>query len=129
MALSVSDNIWIQVERLTKVFHFRPRESTLRATLNKPHPQTRKWHQAPFRTTEKIPLIVFGSGMFGASGHASRKRKKAAVVNKLWRMLKRRERRGELVAVTIDEFYTSQVSLFYFVFAFISDMSRFAMPA
>lgn len=49
-----------------------------------------------------MPLVFFGDGMFGKDcnrikGHES------GVVGILWKMLKRREARGEIALVTISE--------------------------
>lgn len=54
-------------------------------------------------------MIVFGNGMANKDGvkiHG----KRVGVTNILWRTLKRRERHGDLVAISIDEYLTSQVS-------------------
>ncbi|KAG0165793.1 hypothetical protein DFQ30_007988 [Apophysomyces sp. BC1015] len=55
----------------------------------------------------KMPLIVFGAGMFGNNCHYKGHRK--AAVNKLWGSLKRREARGEVLVLKIDEYLTSQI--------------------
>jgi hypothetical protein len=39
------------------------------------------------------------------------KGKQHGIVDKIWRELKRRERAGELIAITIDEYLSSQVSI------------------
>jgi hypothetical protein len=51
--------------------------------------------------------------MFGKDGIHPRG-KRAGVVNVLWRTLKRRERQGHVVAITVDEYLTSQVTGFPF---------------
>lgn len=56
-----------------------------------------------------MPLVVFGSGMFGKN-NVKIKGHRAGLLNVLYRMLKRREARGELAIVTIDEYLTSQVN-------------------
>ncbi|KAL1930308.1 hypothetical protein VTP01DRAFT_1462 [Rhizomucor pusillus] len=86
--------------------------SAVRSTLleeNRPHKE-KKWQRVKGVSTakDKMLLIVFGDGMFGKDrvkikGHES------GIVGILYRILKRREARGEAVIVTIDEYRTSQV--------------------
>ncbi|KAG2191846.1 hypothetical protein INT46_010558 [Mucor plumbeus] len=55
----------------------------------------RKWKPSKFRQDKtKVPLIVFGAGMF--------------VTGIFWHALKNREKEGDLLVVTIDEFMTSR---------------------
>ncbi|KAL1933455.1 hypothetical protein VTP01DRAFT_7545 [Rhizomucor pusillus] len=54
-----------------------------------------------------MPLIAFGDGMFGKDG-VKIKGHESGIVGILYRMLKRREARGEAVIVTIDEYSSSQ---------------------
>ena len=49
--------------------------------------------------------------MFGKKNNTAIRGKQVGVVNILWSMLKRRERLGELVAITIDEYLTSQARI------------------
>ncbi|KAI9596177.1 hypothetical protein BDF19DRAFT_422178 [Syncephalis fuscata] len=56
-----------------------------------------------------MPLIVFGDAMFGKQNNVY-KGHRSAVVNRCWQMLKRRECRGDLVAIKIDEYLSSQKS-------------------
>lgn len=55
-------------------------------------------------------MIVFGDAMFGAKNTVHLKGKQVGLVNVLWRQLKKREKLGELVAIKIDEYLTSQAS-------------------
>lgn len=89
-------------------------ESAVRSTLQRENSESaaeRKWKKAKFKTNTdgKLPLIAFGNGMFGKD-NAPIKGYRSDLVNVLYRMLKRREARGELVVVTIDEYLTSQVT-------------------
>lgn len=52
-------------------------------------------------------MIVFGDGMFGKD-LVKLKGNRCGVTGKLWRALKKRERDGGLIAVTIDEYKTSK---------------------
>ncbi|KAI8077399.1 uncharacterized protein B0P05DRAFT_544915, partial [Gilbertella persicaria] len=54
-----------------------------------------------FQYKQKVPLIVFGSGMFGKD-HAKMKTVRTGVTGLLYRTLKRRERAGDLLVVDID---------------------------
>jgi hypothetical protein len=54
---------------------------------------------------------VFGDAMFGKKNNTAIRGKQVGVVNILWKMLKRKERLGELVAITIDEYLTSQARI------------------
>ena len=49
--------------------------------------------------------------MFGKKNNTAIRGKQVGVVNILWKMLKRKERLGELVAITIDEYLTSQARI------------------
>ncbi|KAH8557081.1 hypothetical protein BGW37DRAFT_475467, partial [Umbelopsis sp. PMI_123] len=53
-------------------------------------------------------MIVFGNAMFNKDGVPMRGQR-VGVTNILRKTLKRRERQGHLVAITIDEYLTSQV--------------------
>ncbi|KAL1935442.1 hypothetical protein VTP01DRAFT_4582 [Rhizomucor pusillus] len=55
-----------------------------------------------------MPLIVFGSGIFGKDG-VPLKSHQSGVVGILWRELKKREANGEVAVVKIDEYLTSQI--------------------
>jgi len=55
----------------------------------------------------KLPLVVFGNGMFQDS--LSFKHHMSHAVKKIFSNLKRREKAGQVVVVTIDEYLTSQV--------------------
>jgi sortase (surface protein transpeptidase) len=57
---------------------------------------------------KKMPLVVFGSAMFGKDdvrikGH------RHGITNMIFKQLKHRESLGELCLLTIDEYFTSQV--------------------
>lgn len=90
-------------------------ESAVRSTLqedkNKPDMKQKKWAKAKFTPNSegKLPLVVFGNGMFGKD-NVPMKGHRPGLVGVLYRMLKRREARGELVVVIIDEYLTSQVT-------------------
>ena len=58
----------------------------------------------------RLPLIIFGNGIFGKDGMKI-KGYRHGLVKVFYQMLKRREARGELVVVTIDEYLTSQVNV------------------
>lgn len=57
----------------------------------------------------KMPIIVFGAGMFGQVGKRRYKGHPSGVVGKLWKSLKSRERQLQCLVVTIDEYLSSQV--------------------
>lgn len=67
-----------------------------------------KFKPAQFELSSKVPLIVFGDGMFGKD-NVKLKGNRCGVTDKLWKALKRREKSGNLVAVTVDEYLTSQI--------------------
>lgn len=70
---------------------------------------SRKWKSLPFfEDRKKVPLIVLGDGMFEKSS-ARMRRVRSGVVGRLWSVLKRRERAGDLLVVCIDEFKTSKI--------------------
>jgi hypothetical protein len=69
------------------------------------------WSPAPVIKSPKIPLVIFGNAMFGHNNSMHIKGKQHGIVNVIWRELKRRERAGELIAVEIDEYLSSQVSI------------------
>ncbi|KAI8092371.1 uncharacterized protein B0P05DRAFT_526012, partial [Gilbertella persicaria] len=56
-----------------------------------------------FQYKQKVPLIVFGSGMSGKD-HVKMKTVRTGVTGLLYRTLKRRERTGDLLVVDIDEY-------------------------
>ena len=66
------------------------------------------WSKEQFTRSDKLPMIVFGNAMFNKDGVPMRGQR-VGVTNILWKTLKRRERQGHLVAITIDEYLTSQV--------------------
>jgi hypothetical protein len=68
-----------------------------------------RWRAAPFTEPAKIPLIAYGNGMFSKDG-VPIKGHMAGVTGILWRKLKQQEKLGQLVAIPVDEYYTSQVS-------------------
>lgn len=55
-----------------------------------------------------MPLLGFGDAVFGKS-NVKLRGKKPGLVDAMWKVLKQRERRGELVAVSVGERCTSQV--------------------
>jgi hypothetical protein len=68
------------------------------------------WSPAPVVRSGQIPLVIFGNAMFGANNSMTIKGKRHGLVDKIWKELKRREAAGELIAVKIDEYLSSQVS-------------------
>ncbi|ORE11873.1 hypothetical protein BCV72DRAFT_331883 [Rhizopus microsporus var. microsporus] len=82
-----------------------PKEKENQITKNR----SQKWKPAKFQTErEKVPLVVFGAGMFGKDS-IKLKRNRCGATGVFWRALKRREAAGDLIAVTIDEYKTSKV--------------------
>ncbi|KAI8967173.1 hypothetical protein BDF20DRAFT_803796, partial [Mycotypha africana] len=69
-----------------------------------------KWKPEPFNAGDKIkvPLIVFGNGMFGKD-NVVLKSHRCGTVGVLWRALKQREVAGDLLVLEIDEFKTSRI--------------------
>ncbi|GAA5809410.1 hypothetical protein MFLAVUS_002818 [Mucor flavus] len=75
---------------------------------NPSKPKKQKWKPALYLESKtKIPLIVFGAGMFGKDA-VKLKGHRCGIVGKLFRTLKRREAEGRLIVTTIDEFKTSK---------------------
>ena len=73
-----------------------------------------KWKSAPFQEVNRIPLIVFGNGMF-RKDLVKLKGIQSGVIGKFFRVLKKREAEGQLIALTIDEYNTSKTcSLCFF---------------
>jgi hypothetical protein len=70
-----------------------------------------QWHSAPFIPSDKLPLVIFGDGMFGKKNSVHIRGHKHGVVDVLWKVLKQKEKQGQIVAIKIDEFLTSQVSI------------------
>lgn len=101
--------------KIVTIFHQRiPLQpvSAMRSTVNLSAEKEYKWTREKKiqRRKEKMPLIVFGDGMFGKDG-TRLKGHESGVTNVLWKMLKQREARGEVALVTIDEYLTSQVRI------------------
>jgi transposase-like protein len=68
-----------------------------------------KWRPAKFQQEKsKIPLVIFGSGMFGKD-LVKLKGIRCGLTGVFWRTLKKREAAGDLIAVTIDEHKTSRI--------------------
>lgn len=62
----------------------------------------------PYHLDEsRVPLIVFGDGMFGKD-RVKLKGHRNGVVEKLYRTLKSKEAEGQLIVITIDEYKTSK---------------------
>lgn len=72
------------------------------------HCRPSKFKPTQFELSSKVPLIVFGDGMFGKD-NVKLKGNRCGVTGILWKALKRREKSGNLVAVTVDEYLTSQI--------------------
>jgi hypothetical protein len=68
-----------------------------------------QWHSAPFTPSDKLPLVIFGDSMFGKNNSVHFRGHKHGVADVLWRVLKQKEKQGQVVAIKIDEFLTSQV--------------------
>jgi hypothetical protein len=58
-------------------------------------------------------LVIFGDGMFGKKNLVHLGGHRHGVVGVLWRKLKQKEYQGQVVAIRIDEFLTSQVSIMF----------------
>ncbi|KAI7908326.1 uncharacterized protein BX663DRAFT_482514 [Cokeromyces recurvatus] len=68
-----------------------------------------KWRPIKYKEDKtKVPLIVFGSGMFNKDTNKIRTLR-CGVTGILWCALKRREAAGQLITIIIDEFGTSKV--------------------
>ncbi|KAI9268584.1 hypothetical protein EDC94DRAFT_514539, partial [Helicostylum pulchrum] len=69
-----------------------------------------KWSSTKFEEEDKnkMPLIVFGNGIFGKD-LVKLKGLRCGIVEILWRCLKKREAAGDLLVVPIDEFKTSRI--------------------
>lgn len=68
-----------------------------------------RWRPLKYKEDKtKVPLVVFGDGLFGKD-HVRLKGNRCGVSGSLYRCLKKRERAGGLIAVTIDEFRTSKI--------------------
>lgn len=98
-----------EIKRL--IFPHLYRESSVRTTLNRQGPGPQHWKPAAYEESAKAPFIVFGDAMFGRKNLVHIPGKKHGVVGVLWKALKRKEREGKLVAIPIDEYYTSQVNM------------------
>lgn len=61
-----------------------------------------------------MPLIIFGNGLKNKS-HVKFKGLRHGVSEKLYRQLKIREKRGELLLLDIDEYKTSKVYIVYMI--------------
>lgn len=72
--------------------------------------RSEKWKPSSFveENKEKVPLVVFGNGMFGKDV-VKLKGLRCGVVGILWRCLKKKEAAGELLAISIDEYKTSRI--------------------
>ncbi|KAL1927793.1 hypothetical protein VTP01DRAFT_3614 [Rhizomucor pusillus] len=83
--------------------------STLDVEREQPPVKEKKWRKARVNCDNNgiMPLIVFGSGMFGKDG-VPLKGRQSGVVGILWRELKKREANSEVTVVKIDEYLTSQ---------------------
>ncbi|KAI7900981.1 uncharacterized protein BX663DRAFT_438345, partial [Cokeromyces recurvatus] len=83
--------------------------------LNQVCTKQNKWKPIKYQQdSTKVPLIVFGSGMFGKD-NVKLKGLRCGIVGKLYKLLKKREAEGQLIATTIDEFKTSKTySLCFF---------------
>jgi transposase len=67
----------------------------------------RRYNYTP-AITDKMPLVVFGSAMFGKDG-VRIKGHRHGITDTMFKQLKHRESLGELCLLTIDEYFTSQV--------------------
>ncbi|KAI8988507.1 hypothetical protein BDF20DRAFT_998923 [Mycotypha africana] len=77
----------------------------------------------------RVPLIVFGAGMF-EKDVVKLKGQRCGVVGKLFATLKKREAKGQLMVVTIDEFKTSKTcSLRFYGYSWIQGYRRSSLEA
>ncbi|KAG1441212.1 hypothetical protein G6F56_011583 [Rhizopus delemar] len=68
-----------------------------------------RWRPLEYEESpKKVPLIIFGDGMFGKNV-VKLKNNRTGVTGVFWRSLKKREREGGLIAITIDEYKTSKI--------------------
>lgn len=86
------------------------RLSVIRSTANMQGPGRTQWVPAAYAPTRKLPLVAFGDAMFGKKNAVHFSGHRHGLVDVLWRTLKRRERQGQLIAITLDEYLSSQVS-------------------
>lgn len=63
------------------------------------------WHVSPIKTSRKPPMIVFGDAIFGKKNTARMNGKG----NVLWKKFEQKEKTGEAVAITVDEYNTFKV--------------------
>lgn len=71
--------------------------------------RTRKWKTNQFvQPKDKVPLVVFGAGMFGKD-NVKIKGLRCGLVGKFYKALKRREAEGGLIVSTINEYNTSKL--------------------
>ncbi|OAD77825.1 hypothetical protein PHYBLDRAFT_141686 [Phycomyces blakesleeanus NRRL 1555(-)] len=85
-------------------------ESLTRACTKRDRWKPTKYQQ----DSTKVPLLVFGSGMFGKDD-VKLKRHRCGAVGKLYKLLKKQEAEGQLIIITINEFKTSKTrSLCFF---------------
>lgn len=68
-----------------------------------------KWKPSKFQEEDKtkVPLVVFGNGMFGKD-IVKMKGLRCGVAGVMWRCLKKREAAGDLLVIPIDEYKTSR---------------------
>lgn len=67
-----------------------------------------KWKPLPYtENNRKVPLVVFGNGMFGKD-LVKLRGNRCGVTGKLWMALKKQERECGHITVVIDEFNTSK---------------------
>jgi hypothetical protein len=86
------------------------RVSGERSTVTLQGPGVKKWKAASNQPCNRMPLIAFGDAMFGGPRNSMKHQgKQSGLVDVLWRVLRRRENLGQLVAITVDEYLTSQV--------------------
>ncbi|KAG2173805.1 hypothetical protein INT43_005225 [Umbelopsis isabellina] len=71
-------------------------------------PGPQYWKSLKFEMASKSPIIAFGNALFGSKNHNHLKGQPVGVVGVLWKMIKRREKMGNLVVIPIDEYLTSQ---------------------
>jgi hypothetical protein len=64
-----------------------------------------KWRE---EDKSKVPLVVFGNGMFGKN-LVKLKGLRCGVAGVLWRCLKKREAAGDLIVLPVDEYKTSRI--------------------
>lgn len=75
-----------------------------------------RWQRNTYER-EEIPVVAFGSGMFGKDS-VKFKGNRTEVTGILYRALKIRERQGNIIVIIVDQFRTSEVKALFSNFAY-----------